>query len=231
MEHISDSLYTSALPSSEDDQRKDDSPSSARASSFACLVNQVQSCRLCPRMEGRTRVFGPLNGSIDTAALFVAEAPGRLGADRWQVPLFGDQTGHAFEELLQIAGLNRQQIFITNAVLCNPRDEHGNNAPPTRQEIENCSQHLRETIVLIQPRYVITLGQVALKALHYLAPHDLTLAQHVGCSYAWYGRWLIPLYHPGSRARVHRPFAMQKEDYLRLKVLLQEHDALGNKIL
>jgi len=201
-------------------------PSPSHDQAFACLVTRVQSCRLCPRMEGRSRVFGPANGSIHASVLFVAEAPGRLGADRWQVPLFGDQTGRTFEELLQVAELDRQQIFITNAVLCNPRDEHGNNAPPARQEIENCSQHLRETIVLLQPRYVVTLGQVALKAVRYIAPHDLTLAEHVGHAYAWHERWLIPLYHPGPRARVHRPLTLQKEDYRRLGVLLQNSDAV-----
>ena len=47
-------------------------------------------------MEGRTRALGQGNGPLDARVLFVAEAPGRLGADRTGVPLSGDQTGRNF---------------------------------------------------------------------------------------------------------------------------------------
>jgi uracil-DNA glycosylase family 4 len=167
-------------------------------------------------MEGRTRVLGPANGSLDTFVLFVAEAPGRLGADRFGVPLTGDQTGRNFDLLLQAAGLERASVFITNAVLCNPRDEQGHNSPPTLQEIAHCSDHLQVTIALLQPRYVITLGQIALRAIQSIEKHDITLAQDVGCPQLWNGRWLIALYHPGPRARLHRPIAKQLEDFRNL---------------
>jgi uracil-DNA glycosylase len=188
-------------------------PSSSRDGLFQCLIHHVQSCRLCPRMEGRTRVLGLANGSLNATILFVAEAPGRLGADRSGMPLNGDQTGRNFDLLLQAAEIERSSTFITNAVLCNPRDEQGHNASPTPQEIAHCSNHLQTTITLLQPLYVITLGQIALRALQYVAKHEIALAQHVGCPQQWNGRWLIPFYHPGPRARLHRPFATQLEDF------------------
>jgi uracil-DNA glycosylase family 4 len=183
---------------------------------FFQLFEQVQSCRLCPRMEGRRRVLGPANGNQDAQALFIAEAPGRLGGDRSGIPLLQDQTGRNFTALLQAAGLTREEIFITNAVLCNPRDEFGRNAPPTTREICNCSTHLRQTIELISPRCIIALGQVALKALHLMAPHEVKLARDVGRPIEWQDRWLIPLYHPGPRAQLHRPFETQREDFRQL---------------
>lgn len=192
---------------------------------FACLIAHVQSCRLCPRMEGRTRVFGHKNGSVDAKILFVAEAPGRLGADRSGIPLRGDQTGRNFEYLLSQAQLTRNEIFITNAVLCNPRDEQGYNAPPSQQEIENCTSHLRETIHILRPRYVIALGNVALKALNHIDQHNIILSRHVGIPQKWHGRWLIALYHPSPRAQTYRSLAKQVEDFQRLAAFIKDHGA------
>jgi uracil-DNA glycosylase family 4 len=171
-------------------------------------------------MQGRVRVLGFANGSLRAALLFVAEAPGRLGADRSAIPLFGDQTGRNFDALLAAAHLRRADVFITNAVLCNPRDEQGRNAPPAEAEIENCSEHLRDTIALVNPQYVVALGTVALRALARIAPHEAQLAKDVGRVIPWFERFLVPLYHPGSRARVHRPVSLQLQDYHNLADLI-----------
>lgn len=193
---------------------------------FHSLANRIHSCRRCPRMEGRNRVFGLKNGSIDAATLFIAEAPGRLGADRSGIPLTGDQTGRNFETLLHAAQLKRSDIFITNAVLCNPRDKQGHNAPPTSQEIENCSDHLHETIILLQPRFIITLGQVALRALSHVAQHEIILSRDVGNPQQWNGRWLIPLYHPSPRAQTYRSFTKQLEDFRLLGAFIRRNPPL-----
>ena len=188
--------------------------------SFAQLVEQVQACHLCPRMEGRRRVFSRANGNLHARVLFIAEAPGRLGGDRSGIPLSQDQTGRNFTLLLQAAGLAREEIFITNAALCNPRDERGRNAPPTMHEIRNCSPHLRQTLDILSPRTIVTLGQMALKALKLIAPHEIELARDVGKAVDWNGYQLLPLYHPGPRAQLHRPFATQMEDFRQLGRLL-----------
>src|SRR5262249_1774582 len=100
-------------------------PEEQRQRRFDALVRRVQGCQRCPPMEGRSPVLGTRNGSLTSRVLLVAEAPGRLGADRSQIPLSGDQTGRNFEILLGAAGLDRAHLFITNAVLCNPRDSRG----------------------------------------------------------------------------------------------------------
>lgn len=193
---------------------------SLRYTAFINLVERVQGCRTCPRMEGRKRVFSRLNGSPNAIALFIAEAPGRHGADRCGIPLSGDQTGRNFDILLNAAGIDREAIFITNAILCNPRDETGRNAPPTGIEIRNCSTHLSESINLIQPLCVITLGVAALRALNEIEQHSFVLSRDVGQAMDWYGRKVIPLYHPGFRSRVHRSLALQIEDFKRVSRLI-----------
>ena len=69
---------------------------------------------------------------------------------------------------------------------------------------------------------MVTLGAVALRALSLIEPHAATLAANVGDVIPWRGRWLVPLYHPGPRAQLHRPFARQVEDFRRLGALLRQ---------
>jgi uracil-DNA glycosylase len=73
---------------------------------FADLVVRVQRCELCHRMQGRRKILGSSNGNLDAPLIFVAEAPGRLGADRFGIPLYGDQTGRNFEMLISCVGLS-----------------------------------------------------------------------------------------------------------------------------
>lgn len=103
-------------------------------------------------------------------------------------------------------GISRYDCFITNAVLCNPKDEKGNNATPSRQEVANCSGFLKAQIDLIRPKIVVTLGNQALQALKLIEPHDCELAKDVRKARSWYGRILLPFYHPGQRAMLHRSF-------------------------
>jgi uracil-DNA glycosylase family 4 len=196
-------------------------PSNTRHDAFIHLVAEAQACRVCPRMEGRRRLLSEANGSLHPRICFIAEAPGRLGGDRTAVPLSGDQTGRNFDRLLAAAGIERSEVFITNAVLCNPRDETGRNAPPSTAEVRNCSGFLRATLDLLQPEYVATLGAVALRALALIEPHELVLARDVGTAVRWHGRWLVPLYHPGPRAQLHRTFQQQAEDFRRLGELIR----------
>ena len=210
-----------------DDSLGDTMKDVERQHTFTSLVQQACSCNLCPRMEGRSRVFGQQNGPLDASILFIAEAPGRLGADRIGVPLSGDQTGRNFEALLQVAQLDRNSVFITNAILCNPRNEQGNNAVPTLLEVKNCSRHLSATIEILEPRFVITLGQVALNALRHIENHELALSLHVRVPQRWHELWLIPLYHPGARARVHRPLAVQQDDFRYLGTFIRNEMLLS----
>lgn len=192
----------------------------SKQSLFADLVARVQHCDLCTRMQHRKKVLGPSNGNIDSPVVFVAEAPGRLGADKFGIPLYGDQTGRNFEMLISSAGIKRKRIFITNAVLCNPRTPDGNNDSPTLVEIRNCSQYLKETLEIIKPKLVVPLGAKALSALNIINPHQVRLSEGVGKLFSWNGYKIYPLYHPGPRASIWRTKARQLKDYKILADLL-----------
>jgi uracil-DNA glycosylase family 4 len=181
---------------------------------FDALVEEVAACRKCAAMCGRTPVLSARNGAVGARVIFIGEAPGRQGGDRTRVPFSGDQSGRNFGRYLDSIGLTREEIFITNAALCNPRTETGANRKPARAEVENCSEFLRRQIEVVNAPVVVTLGAVSLAALRAVEYHQLSLKENVGQIHAWHGRLLVPLYHPSPQVLAsHRREAAQLEDY------------------
>lgn len=190
---------------------------------FSKLMEEVQVCERCARMKGRTRVLSQYNGSLDAKVFFIAEAPGRFGADMSSIPLYGDKTGENFEKLLGTVGWSRNEVFSTNACLCNPRSKEGNNDKPTLVEIRSCSVFLRKTIEIVQPMVVVALGEKALDALAIVEEHSCKpLKMHVGESFRWFGRLLVPLYHPSPQVcnTGRRSLDVQKDDFRSLRKIV-----------
>lgn len=196
---------------------------------FNDFTSSVQRCNLCERMCDRKKVLSLVNGNINSKVMFIAEAPGRLGAECTGIPLYGDRTGENFEMLLANIGWSRDDVFITNAILCNPQDEDGNNATPTAKEISNCSYFLSMTIELINPEIVVTLGIKALEAIKYIDQHDYTLRESVACLQPWNKRFLYPLYHMSPRAAIHRSMIQQRADFIKLSHAVSPAEGIKKK--
>jgi DNA polymerase len=168
----------------------------AKHKEFLKLAGKAQKCRICKAMQDKTAVLSELNGSLNPKVFFIAEAPGRQGADRTRKPFSGDKSGANFQILLDSIGLKREEIFITNAVLCSPRSETGANRRPFRSEI------------------IATIGGVSLEALKAIENHEFTLKSDVAKILDWNGRILIPLYHPSPQVVITvRKLEQQIEDF------------------
>lgn len=162
----------------------------------------------------RRAVLSERNGSLNPRVLFIAEAPGRQGGDRTRVPLSGDQSGRNFARFISSINLARSEIFITNAVLCNPRGASGANRQPTKTEVLNCSGYLRRQLEILHVPVVVTLGAVSLAALRLVEYHELSLKENAGQVHEWNGRLLVPVYHPSPQVLAsHRREAAQLRDY------------------
>jgi uracil-DNA glycosylase family 4 len=196
---------------------------------FNSLCNSINECDICQRLCNRNKVFSKYNGNINSKVLFIAEAPGRLGADKTTIPLYGDRTGNNFDFLLQNINWSRDDIFITNAVLCNPRNLDGNNDKPTIDEVRNCNVYLEMTINLIEPELIVTLGTSALNALKYICYHNYILKDYVSKIISWNSTKLMPLYHPGPRAVLHRNMIKQRSDFILLANKINPRNGLKNK--
>jgi uracil-DNA glycosylase family 4 len=163
--------------------------------------------------------------------LFIAEAPGRQGGDRTRVPLSGDQSGRNFGRFISSINLTRDRIFITNAVLCNPRKPSGANRKPTGQEVSNCSDFLRRQIELLDPPVIVTLGAVSLAALRLVEYHDLSLKENAGQVHEWNGRLLVPVYHPSPQVLAsHRREVAQLQDYRAIARALEQSTGLAQLV-
>jgi len=102
-------------------------------------------------------VFG--NGPVDADLLVLGEAPGEDEDARGE-PFVGP-AGWALDKLLREAGLDREQAYVTNVVLCRPPK----NRRPTSAEIAACSSHLDAQINAVRPRVILGFGATAARRL------------------------------------------------------------------
>ncbi len=190
---------------------------------FLQLSSEAQKCLICDAMRDKTAVLSELNGNINAKVMFIAEAPGRQGADRTRKPFWGDKSGANFQKFLDSINLKREEIFITNAVLCSPRKPTGANRNPKKSEIKNCSNFLKRTLELINPQIIVTLGAVSLEALKLLEYHQFSLKTDIGKILRWNAHLLVPLYHPSPQVLAsHRREKEQFEDYKVLARAIRE---------
>jgi uracil-DNA glycosylase family 4 len=162
----------------------------------------------------RRRVPG--HGPAEAVLVFVGEAPGRFGADRTGVPFSGDRSGRFLRELIVELGLDvERDVYITNVVKCNPRDDRGNNRAPSGAEIIACRPHLEAELSLLRPRVVVPLGALACRVLL-----DRRLREVRSTPIRRGGLWYFPLYHPSYAVSYGYPREQYRREFLALGPLL-----------
>lgn len=155
------------------------------------MDEKISSCRLCRLCETRTKAV-PGSGNIENPAIvFVGEGPGK-NEDLQGKPFVG-RGGKLLDELLQSAGLERNQVYITNIVKCRPPK----NRKPKPDEIGICtSNYLENQLDILKPKIITTLGATALE---YFTGEKKMWANHGRISYSRKsGIPILPTYHPAS---------------------------------
>jgi DNA polymerase len=148
-------------------------------------------CTACDLAQGRTNVvFGA--GSKDADVLIVGEAPGRQ-EDEMGLPFVG-RSGQLLIKLLGEIELQREDVYIANVVKCRPPG----NRDPRPDEIDACKGYLKRQIEIIDPTVVITLGNFSTKLL-LVTTTGITRMR--GRAYEWWGRFLVPTFHPAAALR------------------------------
>ncbi len=155
------------------------------------LRAEALACTACRLSEGRTQVvFG--DGNPEADVVFVGEAPGQR-EDEQGVPFVG-RSGQLLDQLLGEVGLERTDVYIANVVKCRPP----NNRDPRPDEIEACKGYLSEQLQLIDPKVVVTLGNFSSKLL---LKTETGITRVRGTAYEWWGRHLVPTFHPAAALR------------------------------
>jgi uracil-DNA glycosylase family protein len=129
------------------------------------LKAQAKHCTACPLWRNATQtVFG--EGDARARAILVGEQPGDV-EDLKGHPFIGP-AGAILDRALVDAGLDRAELYVTNAVKhfkWEPRGKRRMHKTPAQQEIEACRQWLDREIETIKPELIIGLGATAARAL------------------------------------------------------------------
>ncbi|ERI91693.1 uracil-DNA glycosylase, family 4 [Clostridiales bacterium oral taxon 876 str. F0540] len=167
------------------------------------------------------------DGPIPADILFVGEAPGKTEVEEGK-PFVG-MAGKTFEKYLNTINLTRDKIRITNTCFVRPitikEGKSGStsvsNRPPKPKEVAMFKEVLDDEIALVNPKVIVTLGNVPLKRL--------TEFKSIGeCHGKLYyneelKKYIFPMYHPSSLTynRNEDFLKTYEEDWLKLKEALE----------
>ncbi|HKI99889.1 MAG TPA: uracil-DNA glycosylase [bacterium] len=167
------------------------SPHPSALDTLESLRFQYRDCQNCKLGGSRTHlVFGV--GSDRPRLMFIGEGPG-ADEDEQGLPFVG-RAGKLLTGLIEAMGLVRDDVYITNVVKCRPPG----NRNPEPDEVASCRPILQRQIELLNPRLIVTLGNVPLKVLR---PEAGGITRERGRPFT-YQRWqVLPTFHPSYLLR------------------------------
>ena len=135
-------------------------------------------------------VFGV--GNPGAELMFIGEAPG-FHEDKQGEPFVG-AAGQLLTTLLGEIGLRREDVYICNVLRCRPPG----NRDPMPDEIEACRPWLEQTLAIVDPRIIVTLGNFATR---YMLDRPIGISRVRGEKFHIDGRIVIPMFHPAAILR------------------------------
>lgn len=157
------------------------------------------ACRRCDIWRHATQaVLG--EGSTNAAIMLVGEQPGDEEDLRGR-PFVGP-AGKVLDEALQKAGLDRGEVYITNAVKhfkWQPRGKRRLHKRPDAAEVAACNHWLDVEVEQIKPRIIVALGASALRAVAGLTG-SIESARELRIPHAS-GAQIVCTYHPAAILR------------------------------
>lgn len=181
------------------------------AAELAQVAAEVQGCTLCKLYKTANKGV-PGEGPADAKIMFIGEAPG-FHEDRQGRPFVG-AAGQFLEELLALAGLRRDDVFIANVVKHRPP----NNRDPEPDEIQACAIYLERQIAAINPPVIVTLGRFSMARWF---PGERITRIH-GQPKRVGGRLIVPMMHPAAALHQVQNRTLIEDDFRRLPEFLAE---------
>lgn len=159
----------------------------------------LEGCRRCALHEKATQVVGG-QGPTHARLVLVGEQPGN-DEDLVGLPFVGP-AGRLLSKALLTAGINREEIYLTNAVKhfkWIPSGKRRLHQKPGATEIRACKPWLITELTQIQPRLIVCLGATAAQAL--MGP-SFRVTQELGrIQKSPYGQMMATL-HPSAVLRM-----------------------------
>ena len=128
-------------------------------------AEDARGCQRCPLYKlGTQTVFG--TGPADARVMLVGEQPGDV-EDRRGLPFVGP-AGRLLDQAIEAAGLNRDRMYVTNAVKHFKHVARGKrrlHQKPNVYEIDRCKWWLDLELEMIAPKLTVALGATAVRSL------------------------------------------------------------------
>jgi uracil-DNA glycosylase family 4 len=181
--------------------------------SLAVIGADVRACQLCKLSQTRT-VGVPGEGSPNAEIMFIGEGPG-FHEDQQGRPFVG-AAGHLLTEMLELIGLRRDDVFITNVVRCRPPG----NRDPLPDELAACDRYTLRQVEVLKPKLIVTLGRFSMARFFVPGP----MRELHGRSRDWNGITCLAMYHPAAILRTPTPEMrrMYADDFRKIPVLLAD---------
>src|ERR1700747_2557384 len=129
------------------------------------LKAAAKKCQACDLWKHATQtVFG--EGLPNAKIILIGEQPGNH-EDLEGKPFVGP-AGHLLDEALAEAGINRDKVYVTNAVKhfkWEPRGKRRIHQKPNSREIAACRPWLEAELRIIKPKLVVALGATAAQTI------------------------------------------------------------------
>jgi DNA polymerase len=129
------------------------------------LREAAAGCRACPLWQtGTQTVFG--EGRAAAEVMLVGEQPGDQ-EDKQGHPFVGP-AGRVLDEALELAVIDRERAYLTNAVKHFKWEARGKrriHAKPTWSEQMACKPWLEAELAVVRPRVLVCLGATAAQSL------------------------------------------------------------------
>ncbi|HSI73148.1 MAG TPA: UdgX family uracil-DNA binding protein [Fimbriimonas sp.] len=167
---------------------------------YSAVRDAALDCRACHLWRlGTQTVFG--EGAKKSRIMLVGEQPGDK-EDLAGHPFVGP-AGRVLDEALEAAGIEREDVYVTNAVKhfkWIPKGARRLHQKPNRGEIEACRPWLEAELELIQPEALVLLGATAAQAV--LGP-KFKLTQNRGKFIeAAQAKYVLATLHPSAVLRM-----------------------------
>ena len=155
------------------------------------LENSIKGCNKCKLCNSRNNiVFGV--GNKNAKIMFIGEGPG-ADEDAQGMPFVG-KAGQLMNKAFEGIGLKRDDVYIANIVKCRPPQ----NRNPEKDEVEACINYLRNQVMIVKPKIIVLLGNVALKNI---LGEEYGITKVRGNWIERKGIWYMPTFHPAALLR------------------------------
>ena len=129
------------------------------------LRDAAQQCKGCDLWKrGTQAVFG--EGRVGSEVMLVGEQPG--DQEDLQGRPFVGPAGRILDKALDAAGIDRDDVYVTNAVKhfkWEPRGKRRIHKKPSGMEIAACRPWFDEEVKVVRPRVIVCMGATAAQAL------------------------------------------------------------------